>query len=61
MLTLNRGDSMVENSRSTDLYLLSETFDTISKAKDFQVIADIIFNFIKKIYKIGYGSHIQDK
>ncbi|HAQ41189.1 MAG TPA: hypothetical protein DCM73_10405 [Clostridiales bacterium] len=59
---------MVESSRSTDLYLLSETFDTISKAKDFQVTADIIFNFIKKfieldmavIYKINEKENTLD-
>ncbi len=59
---------MVESSRSTDLYLLSETFDTISKAKDFQATADIIFNFIKKfieldmavIYKINEKENTLD-
>lgn len=42
---------MIENSKSTDLYLLAETFNLISKAKDFQVTADIIFKFIKKFIK----------
>lgn len=42
---------MTENSKSNDLYLLSEAFDKISKAKDFQTTAEIIFNFIKKFIK----------
>ncbi|WMJ77516.1 MULTISPECIES: GAF domain-containing sensor histidine kinase [unclassified Sedimentibacter] len=39
---------MAKNTKGTDLYLLSETFDQISKVKDFQAASDIIFNFIKK-------------
>lgn len=41
----------MENTKSADLYLLSETFNQISKVKDFQITADIIFNFIKKFIK----------
>ncbi len=52
---------MAKNTKSADLYLLSETFNQISKVKDFQVASDIIFNFLKKfivfdmavIYKIN--------
>lgn len=52
---------MAKNKKSTDLYLLSEIFNQISKVKDFQAASDIIFNFIKKfivfdmavIYKIN--------
>jgi len=37
-----------KKSKSNDLNLLSETIGLMNKAKDFQVIADIIFNFIKR-------------
>lgn len=54
-------ENIKKNAKSTDLYLLSETFNQISKVKDFQIASDIIFNFLKKfiifdmavIYKIN--------
>ena len=42
---------MTDKSKSTDLSLLSDTIDLINKAKDFQVIADIIFKFLKNFIK----------
>ena len=43
---------MVENSKSTDLNLLAETFDLISRSEDFQATADIIFKFVKRFIKL---------
>lgn len=65
-LNANGGELMTRNKKSTDLYLLSETFNQISKVRDFQAASDIIFNFIKKfivfdmavIYKINENESI---
>jgi len=55
----------IDKHQYSDLELLSETIGMITKAKDFQVTAEIIFNFIKKfikfdmavIYKINEKEH----
>lgn len=36
-----------EKTKNSDLNLLSQTIASMNKAKDFQVVAEIIFNFIK--------------
>ena len=43
---------MGENYKSTDLNLLTKTFNLISRAEDFQVTADIIFKFVEKFIKL---------
>ncbi len=37
----------MKRPKDTDLKLLSETIDLMNKAKDFQVISKIIFDFIQ--------------
>lgn len=55
-----------KTSKNIDLQLLSKTIDLMNQANDFQVVADIVFNFIENfinynmavIYKINNKENI---